>query len=49
MFATRLVALIVGTVLVGIAGIMKGYEIAIEPNMGLTIVLTASVAVIVGG
>lgn len=46
---TRLVALIVGTVLVGIAGIMKGYEIAIEPNMGLTIVLTASVAVIVGG
>lgn len=46
---TRLVALIVGTVLVGIAGTMKGYEIAIEPNMGLTIVLTASVAVIVGG
>ena len=46
---TRLVALTVGTVLVGIAGIMKGYEIAIEPNMGLTIVLTASVAVIVGG
>ena len=46
---TRLVALIVGTDLVGIAGTMKGYEIAIEPNMGLTIVLTASVAVIVGG
>ena len=46
---TRLIALLAGTVLVGIAGIMKGYEIAIEPNMGLTIVLTASVVVIVGG
>lgn len=46
---TRIIALIAGTVLVGIAGIMKGYEMAIEPNMGLTIVLTASVAVIVGG
>ena len=46
---TRVIALIAGTVLVGIAGIMKGYEIAIEPNVGLTIVLTASVAVIIGG
>lgn len=46
---TRIIALIAGTVLVGIAGIMKGYEIAIEPNIGLTLVLTASVAVIVGG
>jgi branched-chain amino acid transport system permease protein len=46
---TRIISLIVGTVLVGIAGIMKGYEIAIEPNVGLTLVLTASVAVIVGG
>jgi len=46
---TRIIALIAGTVLVGIAGIMKGYEIAIEPNVGLTIVLTASVAVIIGG
>jgi len=46
---TRLVALVAGTVLVGVAGIMKGYEIAMEPNVGLTIVLTASVAVIVGG
>jgi len=46
---TRIIALIAGTVLVGVAGVMKGYEIAIEPNVGLTIVLTASVAVIVGG
>jgi len=46
---TRIIALIVGTILVGIAGIMKGYEVAIEPNIGLNIVLTASVAVIVGG
>ena len=46
---TRIVSLIAGTALVGIAGIMKGYEIAMEPNVGLTIVLTASVAVIVGG
>jgi branched-chain amino acid transport system permease protein len=46
---TRFIALITGTILVGVAGIMKGYEMAIEPNMGLTIVLTASVAVIVGG
>ena len=46
---TRIIALIAGTILVGIAGIMKGFEIAIEPNVGLTVVLTASVAVIVGG
>lgn len=46
---TRIIALIAGTALVGFAGIMKGYEIAIEPNVGLTIVLTASVAVIIGG
>ena len=46
---TRIIALIAGTILVGIAGIMKGYEIAIDPNVGLTLVLTSSVAVIVGG
>lgn len=46
---TRIISLITGTVLVGVAGIMKGYEIATEPNVGLTLVLTASVAVIVGG
>lgn len=46
---TRIISLIAGTVLVGVAGIIKGYEIAIEPNVGLTIVLTASVAVIAGG
>jgi branched-chain amino acid transport system permease protein len=46
---TRIIASVCGTILVGIAGIMKGYEIAIEPNAGLTIVLTASVAVIIGG
>lgn len=46
---TRAIALITGTILVGVAGIMKGYDMAIEPNMGLTIVLTSSVAVIVGG
>lgn len=46
---TRMIGLLAGTFLVGVAGILKGYETAIEPNMGLTIVLTASVAVIVGG
>lgn len=46
---TRLTALIVGTVFVGIAGIMRGYEVALDPNVGLTITLIASVAVIVGG
>jgi branched-chain amino acid transport system permease protein len=46
---TRIIAMIAGTLLVGIAGIMKGYETAIEPNVGLTVVLTASVAVIIGG
>jgi branched-chain amino acid transport system permease protein len=46
---TRIIALVAGTILVGVAGIMKGYEIAIEPNVGLTLVLTASVAVIIGG
>lgn len=46
---TRIVALLFGTLLAGIAGIMRGYEVAIEPNIGLTIVLIASVAVIAGG
>lgn len=46
---TRLTALIVGTILVGIAGIMRGYEVALDPYVGLTITLVASVAVIVGG
>ena len=46
---TRIISLIAGTILVSIAGILKGYEVAIEPNKGLTVVLTASVAVIVGG
>ena len=45
----RITALIAGTLLVGVAGIMKGYEIAIDPYVGLSITLTASVAVIVGG
>lgn len=46
---TRLIALIIGTILVGIAGIMRGYEVAVDPYVGLTITLVASVAVIVGG
>jgi branched-chain amino acid transport system permease protein len=46
---TRLYALLVGTILVGIAGIMRGYEVAVDPHVGLTITLVASVAVIVGG
>lgn len=46
---TRIMAFIIGTLLVGIAGIMKGYDVSIDPNAGLTIVLTASVAVIIGG
>lgn len=46
---TRFIALIVGTLLVGMAGILKGYEIAIDPYVGLSITLAASIAVIVGG
>ena len=46
---TRLLALVVGTMLVGAAGLLRSYEIAIDPNVGLTITLAAAVAVIVGG
>jgi branched-chain amino acid transport system permease protein len=46
---SRIIALVAGTILAGIAGIVKGYETAIEPNAGLTVVLAASVAVIAGG
>jgi len=46
---TRFIALIVGTILVGTAGIMRAHEVAIDPHVGLTITLVASVAVIVGG
>jgi len=46
---TRFMALIAGTVLVGAVGIMRGYEIALDPNVGLTITLAAAVAVIIGG
>jgi branched-chain amino acid transport system permease protein len=46
---TRFVALIAGTVLVGAVGIMRAHEVAIDPHVGLTITLAASVAVIVGG
>ena len=46
---TRFIALVAGTVLVGAVGIMRGYEIAIDPHVGLTLTLAASVAVIVGG
>jgi branched-chain amino acid transport system permease protein len=46
---TRFVALVAGTILVGVVGILKGHEIAIDPHVGLTLTLAASVAVIVGG
>jgi branched-chain amino acid transport system permease protein len=46
---TRFIALIAGTFLVGVVGIMRGYEIAIDPHVGLTLTLVASVAVIMGG
>jgi branched-chain amino acid transport system permease protein len=46
---TRLIALVAGTLLVGAVGILRGYEIAIDPHVGLTLTLAASVAVIVGG
>jgi branched-chain amino acid transport system permease protein len=46
---TRFVALVAGTLLVGVVGILRGYEIAIDPHVGLTLTLAASVAVIVGG
>src|SRR5678816_3992187 len=40
---------VLGTMLVGAAGLLRSYEIAIDPNVGLTITLAAAVAVIVGG
>lgn len=46
---TRFIALIAGTILVGAVGIMRAHEVAIDPHVGLTITLAASVAVIVGG
>ncbi len=46
---TRYIALLFGTFLVGLAGILKGYEVAFEPNVGMAITLTAAVAVIIGG
>jgi len=46
---TRLIALIAGTALVGTVGILRGYEVALDPSVGLTITLAAAVAVIVGG
>lgn len=46
---TRFIALVAGTLLVGVVGILRGYEIAIDPHVGLTLTLAASVAVIVGG
>lgn len=46
---TRLVALIVGTVVTAMAGLLKASETAFDPNVGLSITLTATVAVIIGG
>ncbi len=45
----RIIVFLVGTILVGIAGILKANQTAFEPNLGLTAILTASAAVIVGG
>jgi len=46
---TRLIALLAGTLLVGAAGLLRSYEVALDPNVGLTITLAAAVAVILGG
>jgi branched-chain amino acid transport system permease protein len=46
---TRLMSLVIGSVLAGSAGILKAYEVAINPNVGLSVTLLASVAVILGG
>jgi branched-chain amino acid transport system permease protein len=46
---TRLIALFVGSTLVGIAGILRGIEVGIDPYAGLSVTLTASVAVLTGG
>jgi branched-chain amino acid transport system permease protein len=46
---TRFIALVAGTVLVGAVGIMRAHDVALDPHVGLTITLSASVAVIVGG
>lgn len=46
---TRLIALVIGSILVGIAGIIKGYDVSIDPHSGMTISLAAAVSVIIGG
>lgn len=46
---TRLVAMIVGTILVSIAGLLKATEVAVDPHSGMSITLLAAVAVIIGG
>jgi branched-chain amino acid transport system permease protein len=46
---TRVMAVVFGSLLASCAAIMKAWEVAVEPSMGLGIVLTASVAVIAGG
>jgi len=46
---TRLIALVAGSLLVGIAGMIKGYNVAIDPHSGMTVTLAAAVAVIIGG
>jgi branched-chain amino acid transport system permease protein len=45
----RLIAMIIGGLFVAIASILKLYDTGMDPYSGLTITLSASVAVIVGG
>jgi branched-chain amino acid transport system permease protein len=45
----RTVVFAIGSILAAWAAILRGLDVGIEPNAGLTITLTATVAVIIGG
>jgi len=46
---SRVVALIIGTVLVSISGFLKSIDVAVDAHSGMGITLAAAVAVIIGG
>jgi len=46
---TRIIALCIGSILSGIAGVLHSYDVAVNPHAGMKVTLTAAVAVIIGG
>jgi len=45
----RMLVFIVGSLLAASSALLKGLDVGVQPNVGLPIVLTATVAVIIGG